>query len=59
MNKLWGVKELGQYLDIPVQTLYRWRTRGYGPPGRRVGKYVRYRPVDVEAWLDSQPQAVS
>jgi hypothetical protein len=42
-NKLWGVKEVAEYLGVPEQTLYQWRTRTYGPPGRRVGKY---RPAD-------------
>lgn len=29
-----------------------WRMQGYGPPARRMGKHVRYRPGDVIAWLD-------
>jgi predicted DNA-binding transcriptional regulator AlpA len=36
-----------------VQTIYQWRTRGYGPPGRRVGKHVRFLPDDVRAWVKS------
>jgi hypothetical protein len=31
-NQLWGIKELAAYLGIPQQTLYQWRTKGYGPP---------------------------
>jgi DNA-binding transcriptional MerR regulator len=55
MGKLWGPKELAEYLGIPVQTIYLWRTRGYGPPGRRIGKHLRYRPADVERWVLDQP----
>ncbi|MBV8932372.1 MAG: helix-turn-helix domain-containing protein [Kutzneria sp.] len=51
MGKLWGPKEVAEYLDIPVQTIYPWRTRGYGPPGRRIGKHVRYLPADVVEWF--------
>lgn len=52
MIKLLTVQQLAEYLDIPVQTLYQWRTKGYGPPGRRIGKHVRYRETDVERWLE-------
>jgi excisionase family DNA binding protein len=51
--RLWSVKDLAAYLDVPVQTIYQWRKRGYGPPGRRMGKHVRFRPADVERWIDS------
>ncbi len=50
---LWTVQDVSDYLRVPVQTLYSWRTQGSGPPARRVGKYLRYRPADVERWLDS------
>lgn len=55
MTSLWGPKELADYLGVPVQTIYQWRTKGYGPPGRRVGKHVRYRQADVEKWVESLP----
>jgi excisionase family DNA binding protein len=58
-NRLWGVKEVAEYLGVPEQTLYQWRTRRYGPPGRRVGKYVKYRPADVERWFESLPAEVA
>jgi excisionase family DNA binding protein len=50
--KLWTVAEVADYLGVPVKTLYRWRCVGYGPAGCRVGRYVRYRSSDVEAWID-------
>lgn len=50
---LWTVEDVSTYLGVPVQTLYGWRTKGYGPPARRVGKYLRYRPSDVRAWFDA------
>lgn len=56
-SKLWTIQDLADYLGIPVNTLYQWRTKGYGPEGRRIGKYVRYRPQDVETWVDEQGAA--
>ena len=41
-------------LGIPVHTLYRWRYKGDGPTGYRVGRHVRYRREAVEAWLEQQ-----
>lgn len=54
MSKLMTITDLSDYLGIPVNTLYQWRSKGYGPRGVRMGKYVRYRPQDVEAWLSDQ-----
>lgn len=53
-SRLWTVQEVAAFLAVPKQTIYDWRTRGYGPKGLRVGKYVRFRPEDVTAWLDEQ-----
>jgi excisionase family DNA binding protein len=50
-DRLWGVKDVAAYLDIPVQTIYQWRTKGYGPPGVRMGKHVRFDPDEVRAWV--------
>lgn len=47
-------KALAAYLDIPVATLYDWRRKGIGPPAIRIGKHLRYRLREVEAWLDRQ-----
>lgn len=52
-DRLWGVKDVSAYLGIPVQTIYQWRSRRYGPPGHRMGKYVRFVPDDVRAWVAS------
>ncbi len=47
-------KDLASYLGLPVATIYRWRSYGYGPPGVRVGRHVRYRIEAVDQWLDEQ-----
>jgi hypothetical protein len=36
--------------DFPVETLKRWRRTGDGPRFLRVGRHIRYRLTDVEAW---------
>ena len=44
--------ELAAFLRVPVATIQSWRTKRTGPRGYRVGKHVRYRRADVEAWLE-------
>ncbi|MFD2419971.1 helix-turn-helix transcriptional regulator [Amycolatopsis pigmentata] len=58
MSRLWTVGDVAVFLGVPVKTLYEWRTKGYGPKGRRVGKHVRYKPEDVIAWFESLDHAV-
>jgi len=53
-SKLMTIADVADHLGVPVNTLYQWRSKGYGPAGRRVGKYVRYRPEDVDAWVAEQ-----
>lgn len=53
MNRLWGVQDVADYLGVPPKTLYQWRSARYGPPARRVGKYLRYKPDDVVAWFEA------
>jgi predicted DNA-binding transcriptional regulator AlpA len=52
-DKLWGIKDVADYLGVPVATLYQWRSHGYGPPGRRMGKHLRYVPDQVREWVRS------
>jgi excisionase family DNA binding protein len=44
--------EVAGQLGVPVATLANWRSGGVGPVYLRVGRHVRYRPADLEAWLD-------
>jgi excisionase family DNA binding protein len=49
---LMSIDELSRYTGIPKNTLYYWRLDRRGPRGMKLGKHVRYRRADVEAWLD-------
>jgi excisionase family DNA binding protein len=53
-DKLMSLTDVSEMLGIPVHTLYRWRHKGDGPVGYRVGRHVRYRREAVEAWLEQQ-----
>ncbi|MGA5818815.1 helix-turn-helix transcriptional regulator [Kitasatospora sp. NPDC094028] len=49
-----SAEELAAYLGVPLQTVYAWRHRRQGPVAIKVGRHLRYRWVEVEAWLDGQ-----
>ena len=51
MERLLTVQELAEYLQLPVQTIYRWRAMQGGPPGYRVGRHVRFDAAEVDSWL--------
>lgn len=51
-DALMSIDDLAALIQVPVKTVYNWRTEGKGPKGIKLGKYVRFRRVDVEAWLD-------
>lgn len=54
MAPLLDVHHVSELLGgIPISTLYAWRHRRLGPPAIRVGRHLRYRPEDVEQWIDS------
>jgi excisionase family DNA binding protein len=53
-DKLMSLRDASEMLGIPVHTLYRWRCKGDGPAGYRVGRHVRYRRDAVDAWLEQR-----
>lgn len=47
-------EQLADYLGISVATVYQLNHKKAAPRRMRVGKHVRYRKSDVDAWLDSR-----
>jgi excisionase family DNA binding protein len=56
-RRLLTVQDLASYLGVPVATIYAWRYRRQGPPGFRVGRYLRFRRGDVEQWIADRLRA--
>lgn len=48
------VEELADREGVPVSTVYRWNSRGGGPPYIKVGRHARYKLADVLAWEKSR-----
>ncbi len=58
-EQLLTTAQLAAYLQVPVATIHQWRYRGEGPRGAKVGKHLRWRRADVDAWLEAQSQPVA
>ena len=54
IEPLLSVSDLSRILQIPTATIYQWHYRGIGPTPIRVGKHLRWRPREVDAWLRQQ-----
>lgn len=51
------LSQLAEYLGVAAQTLYDLRSQGRGPRGFRVGRELRFRLSEVEAWLCRMEEA--
>lgn len=55
MGELFKTEEAGEYLGgVPAGTLRAWRHLGKGPKSFAIGRNVRYRKEDLDAWLEAQ-----
>ncbi|MFJ9129577.1 helix-turn-helix transcriptional regulator [Streptomyces sp. NPDC102340] len=43
--------DIAEMFEVPKETVYQWRKKETGPPSFRIGKYVRYDPADVLAYV--------
>jgi excisionase family DNA binding protein len=46
-----SLSELCSQLQVSTQTIYDLRSQGRGPRGFRVGRELRFRVSEIEAWL--------
>jgi excisionase family DNA binding protein len=53
-DKLLTTAELADELKIPVETIYQWRLRREGPRAIKVGRHLRFRRADIDAWIERQ-----
>ncbi len=54
VEQLMTLREVATLVQVPPKTIYRWRSLGQGPPGLRIGRHVRFRREDVEAWIETR-----
>lgn len=44
-------RDICDELQIPEQTFYQWRARHLAPRAYRIGRHLRIRRADFNAWL--------
>jgi len=53
--RLWNVRETAEFLGVPTSTLYYWSYLGEGGPRiLRIGRSLRYNPLEVVEWMNSR-----
>ena len=52
--------QAAQFLQVSINTLSCWRSRGTGPSYVKLGKrLIRYRKSDLDAWIKSESIGVT
>jgi excisionase family DNA binding protein len=54
IEKMITIEEFAEALGVPVQTVYSWNSQGVGPRYVKVGKHCRFRPAEIQKWLESR-----
>lgn len=51
LESILSITELAARLGVPIQTIYDLGHHGRGPHGFRIGRELKFRASEVEAWL--------
>ena len=52
--ELLSEKQAAKSLTVGAKCMQAWRTRGGGPAYVKIGRLVRYRQSDLDAWLEER-----
>jgi len=58
MERLMTAEEVAALIRKPLPSFYNMRHQGLGPPAVRLDGRLRFRPVDVVAWIEAHLEAV-
>lgn len=47
-------EDVAELCNVPIATVRKWRYEGTGPTACKLGRHVRYRREDVEAWISER-----
>ena len=57
LDTVLSLSELAAHCGVTVQTIYDLRSQGRGPRGFRVGRELRFRVSEIDAWLSRMEEA--
>lgn len=49
-----SIDQLSAEIQVPVSTIYQWRSRGEGPRAHKFGRHVRFARQDVDEWQEAK-----
>lgn len=52
-DRLLTPADVSELLSVSEKTLAHWRLNGNGPKYTKLGRAIRYRPTDVDAFVDA------
>jgi excisionase family DNA binding protein len=55
-EQLMSIREVAEFLQLNQTTVYAWAQQGI-LPGYKLGRTWRFRPSDIEAWLEERRNA--
>ena len=55
LQQLLTERDVARITGLSVGSVRRWRLFRQGPKYLKIGAAVRYKPVDISAWLGSRP----
>ena len=53
-DQMLTITQVAELLQVPVETMRKWRAQNSGPQAIKLGRHVRYRPEDVDRWVQEQ-----
>ena len=53
-DRLWTIHDVSSYLQVHMRTVRRWLSGGKFPPGRRVGRQLRWQEHEIISWYHEQ-----
>lgn len=56
LSRLLDTRQAAAYLTLSATTLISWRSLGRGPRFVRLGRSVRYRQADLDAFMVAMPR---
>ncbi len=59
INKWLTPKELNEEYNFSTSTLAKWRMQKINLPFSKMGKYIRYKREDIEAFIESNKVEVA
>lgn len=54
--QLMKMSDVAEAVQVPIRTVYYWQQKGVGPKALLLGRHLRVRRADFEAWLSSRDQ---